>query len=149
MTGTVLAALILPLGLPIAPAPVLIGLIIAIASISFAARGALFARSAGDKGWLVATGIVAGEAAILMTAALRPDSLPDWLLALLPAQWASLAIQAAFRGAGAKSGVAALVALAGTAAATALVASLWPRRWPYVIMLSTWLAASAIVWNTL
>ncbi len=124
-----------------------------IASISFAARGALFARSASDKGWLVAVAVVAGEAAIVATAAASPDLLPDWLLALLPAQWASIAIEAALTGGGAGFGIGSglvgftLFALAGTAAATLLVVRLWPRRLPYSVMFTTWLGCSALVWQ--
>lgn len=116
-----------------------------VASVSFAARGALFARSAAAKGWWIAVGVVAGEAAMLGTAAAMPGALPVWLLALLPAQWASMAIGTALSGAGALAAWAPLLALAGTAAATLLVARLWPRRWPYAIMFTTWLALSAAV----
>lgn len=129
---------LLPLLNPLASAAAMI-----VASLSFAARGALFARSAGGKGWWVAVGVVAGEAAMLATAAARPGALPDWLLALLPAQWASTAIQTTLTGAGAAQSE--LIALAGTAAATLLVAQLWPRRWPYLIMFSVWLGLSALV----
>lgn len=131
------------LELPPLPNPLASAAAMIIASISFAARGALFARSAGSKGWWVAVGVVAGEAAMLATAAARPGALPDWLLALLPAQWASTAIQTTLTGAGAAQ--AELLALAGTAAATLLVAQLWPRRWPYLIMFSVWLGLSALV----
>lgn len=118
---------------------------IVIASLSFAARGALFARSAADKGWWIAIAVVSGEAAMLATAAGMPDSLPDWLLALLPAQWASTAIQTALAGTGLRAALPELLALAGTAMATLLVARLWPRRWPYLIMFTAWLALSALV----
>lgn len=121
---------------------------VAIAGVSFAARGALFARSAGSKGWLIAAGVVAGEAAIVLTAAARPGAIPDWLLALLPAQWASTALRFAIEGAGGSLAAGAtLLALGGTAAATLLVARLWPRRWPYLVMFTTWLALSALVWH--
>lgn len=128
--------------------PLAIGVALAIASISFAARGALFARSAARKGWWIAVLVVAGEASILATAAARPGALPDWLLALLPAQWASMAIRAALTGSGLGAAFAALIALAGTAAATALVARLWPRRWPYLVMFSTWIGLSALVYHS-
>jgi hypothetical protein len=118
-------------------------LAMAVASISFAARGALFSRSAAPRGWWVAAAVVAGEAAMLATAAARPDALPDWLLALLPAQWASAAIGTALGGAGFATSE--LVALAGTAAATMLVTRLLPRRWPYLIMFSVWIGLSALV----
>ena len=55
------------------------GFAMLVASISFAARGTLFARSAPGKGWWIALFVVAGEAAILITAAARPGALPDWL----------------------------------------------------------------------
>lgn len=120
-----------------------------IASISFAARGALFARSAGARGWWIAVAVVGGEAAVVLTALADPSALPGWLLALLPAQWASIAIQSALTGTGAHVASAALFALAGTAAATLLVARLWPRRWPYLVMFTAWLSLSALVWHRL
>lgn len=120
---------------------------ILVASVSFAARGALFARSAGKRGWVVALLVVAGEAAMLLTAAARPGLLPDWLLVLLPAQWANIALGAMLGGTGTGVAIAALVALGGTAAATLLVAHLWPRRWPYLVMFTTWLGLSALVWH--
>jgi hypothetical protein len=134
------------LGLPPLPHPFSTGLAMIIASFSFAARGKLFARSAGNRGWWIAVFVVAGEAAILITAATMPGALPAWLLVLLPAQWASTAIQTALTGTGTRAAASALLALAGTAAATLLVARLWPRRWPYLIMFTTWLALSALVW---
>lgn len=124
-----------------------IALAILVASVSFAARGALFARSMANRGWWMAVAVVAGEAAIVATAAARPGTLPDWLLVLLPAQWASAAIRAATGGDGTLAAVAPLLALAGTAAATLLVARLWPRRWPYLVMFTTWLALSSLVWH--
>lgn len=116
-----------------------------VASVSFAARGALFARSAEEWGWLIALFVVAGEAAMLITALLAPGALPDWLLALLPAQWANVAILTAFTGAGPTVTSSVILALGGTAATTLLVAALWPRRWPYAIMFTAWLALSALV----
>ena len=116
-----------------------------LAAISFAARGALFARSAGARGWWIALAVVAGEGALLITAAFEPGALPGWLMALLPAQWASSAILAALGGTEAPIAGAALLALAGTAAATRLVERCWPARWPYGVMLATWLGCSAIV----
>lgn len=136
------------LGMPAAAHPLLAGFALIIASISFAARGALFARSAGTKGWWIALFVVAGEVAILATALALPDALPAWLLALLPAQWASTAVQTALTGTGMRAASAALVALASTAAATLLVAFLWPRRWPYLVMFTAWLACSALVWHS-
>ena len=147
MTGAGLLALSRGLGLPPLPHPLATGLAVIIASISFAARGALFARSNADKGWWIAVAVVAGEAAMLFTAFAMPGRLPDWLLVLLPAQWASMAIQTALTGAGTRAAAAALIALSGTAAATLLVARLWPRRWPYLIMFTVWLGLSALVWH--
>lgn len=117
----------------------------AVGAVSFAVRGALFARSAAPSGWWAALAVVAGEAAVLATAALRPDALPSAVLALLPAQWASTALAAAMaRGTVA---VPQLIALAGTAAATGLVIAQWPRRWTYGVMFSVWIGLSALVWH--
>lgn len=145
VTGTGLALLARALGLPSLPNPAWGGTAMIIAATSFAARGALFARSAADRGWIIAIAVVAGEAAIVATALADPQALPEWLLALLPAQWASIAIGAALAGTGGRAAFWALCALAGTAAATLLVASLWPRRWPYLMMFTTWLGLSALV----
>lgn len=147
LTSAALIAYARALGLPPLPHQSSTGLAVVIASISFAARGALFARSASDKGWLVALAVVAGEAAILVTASALPDALPDWLLVLLPAQWASAAIQTSLAGSGTHAAGSELLALAGTAAATLLVAGLWPRRWPYLVMFTAWLGLSALVWH--
>lgn len=144
-TGLVLVARLS--GMPSFAHPLSMALAFAIASVSFAARGALFARSAADRGWWIAVFVVAGEAAMLATAATMPGALPGWLLVLLPAQWASMAIQAAMTGAGSQAAGAALIALGGTAAVTLLVARLWPRRWPYALMFSAWLGLSALVWH--
>ncbi len=147
LTGAGLIMFARALGMLPLPHPLSTGLAVIIASISFAARGTLFARSASDKGWLIAVFVVAGEVAILSTALAIPDTLPDWLLALLPAQWASVAIQTAFIGTGTRAASSALFALAGTAAVTLLVAWLWPRRWPYLLMFTAWLGFSALVWH--
>ncbi len=147
LTGAGLLLLALALGTPPLSHPLAIALAVIIASVSFAARGALFARSAADKGWLIAVFVVGGEAAMLLTASALPGALPDWLLALLPAQWASVAIQTALTGTGTRAASSTLIALAGTAAATLLVARLWPRRWPYLIMFTAWLGLSALVWH--
>lgn len=147
LAGAGLILLARVLGMPPLPHPFSTGLAIFIASVSFAARGALFARSAGERGWWIAVFVVGGEAALLLTASAMPGALPDWLLVLLPAQWASTAIQTALTGTGTRAAGSALLALAGTAAATLLVARLWPRRWPYLVMFSVWLAMSALVWH--
>jgi hypothetical protein len=146
LTGAGLMVLARTLGMPPLPHPFSTGLAMIIASFSFAARGTLFARSAGLRGWWIAVFVVAGEAAILLTASAMPGALPDWLLVLLPAQWASTAIQTALSGTGTRAASSALIALAGTAAATLLVARLWPRRWPYLVMFTAWLGLSALVW---
>ena len=146
LTAVGLILLARALGMPPLPHPFSTGLAVVIASVSFAARGALFARSASEKGWLIAVSVVAGEAAILLTASALPGALPDWLLALLPAQWASAAIQTSLTGTGTRAASSALFALAGTAAATLLVVGLWPRRWPYLVMFTAWLGLSALVW---
>jgi hypothetical protein len=146
VTGGGLYGLALMLGSPAPAHPLSAVLACAIASLSFAARGALFARSAGDKGWWIALFVVFGEVSILATALALPGALPAWLLVLLPAQWARIALASALTGTGTLAAAAPLVALAGTAAATLVVAMLWPRRWPYAIMFTTWLACSALVW---
>ncbi len=147
LAGTGLVALAFALGVPPLAHPLSLAIALILASFSFAARGALFARSAADKGWLIAVLVVAGEAAMLFTAAAMPKALPDWLLVLLPAQWASTAIGAALHGMDAWAAGAALMALLGTGAATMLVAGLWPRRWPYLVMFTAWLGFSALVWH--
>ncbi len=147
LTGAGLVLLAFALGMPPLAHPLATGLAIIIGSISFAARGTLFARSAADKGWWIAVAVVAGEAAVVATAAAIPGALPGWLLALLPAQWASMAIQSALTGPGTPLAISSLLALSGTAAATLLVAYLWPKRWPYLIMFTTWLGFSALVWH--
>lgn len=147
VTGATLILLAHVLGMAALSHPLSTGLVVIIASLSFAARGSLFARSAAGKGWWIAMFVVAGEVSVLATALAMPGALPDWLLALLPAQWASTAIQVALGGMAMRAANATLLALAGTAAATLLVASLLPRRWPYVIMFTTWLGFSALVWH--
>lgn len=129
------------LGMPALPHPFSTGLAVIIASASFAARGALFARAQGKAGIWVALFVVGGEAAILLSAAL----MPAWLLTLLPAQWATTAIQTALTGTGTRAASSALIALAGTGAMTLIVTRLLPRKWPYALMFTTWLALSALV----
>ena len=147
VTGGGLVLLARLLGMPALSHPVAAGLGMVIASLSFAARGALFARSAADKGWWIAVFVVAGEAAMLSVASAMPGALPHWLLSLLPAQWASAVIGTALAGEGALAAGSELLALAGTAAATLLVARLWPHRWPYLVMFTTWLCLSALVFH--
>jgi hypothetical protein len=143
LAGVGLILLARLLGMPALPHPVSTGLAVVVATISFAARGSLFARAIPGHGWLMALFVVGGEAAMLYAAAW----LPAWLLVLLPAQWASTAIQTALTGTGTRAASSALFALAGTAATTLVVARLWPRRWPYAIMFSAWLGLSALVWH--
>jgi hypothetical protein len=147
LAGAGLLVLARTLGLPALPLPLSTALAMLIAGLSFAARGALFSRSAGALGWWIAVFVVAGEAAILATAYAMPGALPPWLLVLLPAQWASTALGAALSGAGIGAANSVLIALAGTAAATLMVRHLLPRRWPYLIMFTAWLGFSALVWH--
>jgi hypothetical protein len=147
LTGVGLILFAHALGMPSLPHPVSTGLAVLVASISSAALGTLFARAASDKGWRIAVFVVAGEAAILSTALALPGALPDWLLTLLPAQWASVAIQTALTGTGTRAASSALFALAGTAAAMLLVARLWPRRWPCLLLVTAWLGLSALLWH--
>lgn len=143
VAGAGLWLLMRGLGMPAVPHPLSAALAMAIASTSFAARGALFAGAHGRRGWWLAVCVVGGEAAMLVTA----SALPGWLLLLLPAQWASTALQTAITGSGTKAAAAALIALAGTAATTMLVTRLLPRRWPYGLMFTGWLICSALVWQ--
>jgi hypothetical protein len=145
MAGLGLVLLVRAVGFGALPHPFSTGLAVILACCSFAARGVLFARALGPRGWQMALFVVAGEAATLMATATLPGVLPQWLLALLPAQWASMAFNTALLGTGTRAASSALYALAGTAAATLLVARLLPRKWPYAIMFTTWLALSALV----
>lgn len=147
IAGIALILLASLLGLPVLDHPLATAMAALFAATSFAARGALFARSGGRRGWWIALAVVGGEAAMLAVAAVQPGALPGELLALLPAQWASAALGSALAGGGAVAASSELLALAGTAAATLLVAMLWPRRWPYLVMFTTWLALSALVWH--
>lgn len=140
-TGVGLIALAQRLGMAPLAHPLSTTLALLVASISFAARGTLFTRAHPRHGWIIAVLVVCGEAATLLTAAW----LPDWLLVLLPAQWASAAIATAIVGSGTRAAMAVLVALAGTAVTTLLVARLLPRKWPYALMFTAWLALSAYV----
>jgi len=133
-------------GMPFLPLTLSTAIALVVAAISFGARGALFARSSGGKGWWIAVFVVAGEAAIVLTALADPEALPEWLLALLPAQWAISATQSSFAGNDLLASGPALLALAATAVATSVVTWLWPRRWPYIVMFTTWLAVSALVY---
>ncbi|MEM6572791.1 MAG: hypothetical protein AAF736_00875 [Pseudomonadota bacterium] len=101
-----------------------------------------------DRGWWMALFVVAGEGSVLLIVYAFPGVLPDWFLALLPAQWASIAIQTAITGTGTLAAVPVLIALAGTASTTLLAARLWLRRWPYLLMFTAWLGLSALVYFT-
>lgn len=146
LNAAFLLGLALALGMPALPHALSTGLAMVIASGSFAARGALFSKTLSDRGWLMALFVVSGEASVLLIARIWPGALPDWFLALLPAQWANIAIQTAVTGTGAYAAIAALCALAGTAATTLLAARLWLRRWPYLLMFTAWLGLSALVY---
>lgn len=141
-----LLVLAFALGMPALAHPFSTGLAMVIASGSFAARGALFAKTLSHRGWLMALFVVAGEASVLFIAYTWPGVLPDWFLALLPAQWASIAIQTALTGTGTFAAMPVLIALAGTAATTLLAARLWLHRWPYLLMFTAWLGLSALVY---
>lgn len=146
-SGVALILLASALGVAALGQPPVIGTAVVVASLSFAARGALFARSSGARGWMIAVAVVAGEAAVVATAAVQPDALPDGLLALLPAQWATTALTTALTSAGPFAAAPVLLALGGTAGTTLLVAALWPRRWPYLLMFSAWIGLSALVYH--
>jgi len=141
LTGVGLIGLALVKVMVTLPHPASTGVALVIASVSFAARGTLFSRAHPHHGWLIAVFVVGGEAATLLTAAW----LPTWLLVLLPAQWASAAIQSSITGSGLPGATSVLLALAGTASTTLLAARLLPRRWPYALMFTVWLALSAVV----
>lgn len=150
LNAACLMLLALALGMPAPPHPLSTGLAMVIASGSFCARGALFAKTLSRRGWWMALFVVAGEGSVLLIVYTAPGVLPDWFLALLPAQWASIAIQASLTGTGAVAAlyeaIPVLIALGGTAATTLLAARLWLRRWPYLLMFTAWLGLSALVY---
>jgi hypothetical protein len=148
LNAACLLALGLALGMPALAHPASAAGAMIIASASFAARGALFSKTLATKGWLMALFVVAGEASVLLIVWVLPGALPDWFLALLPAQWASVAIQAALTGAGTSAAVSVLVALAGTAATTLLATKLYLHRWPYLLMFTAWLGLSVLVYTS-
>jgi hypothetical protein len=145
LAGAGLMLLALAVGMASLTDPFAALIALLVASLSFAARGALFARSGGARGWWIALAVVAGEAAVVMSAWADPAALPGWLLALLPAQWATTAIRLAIGGGGLLAAGPVLVALGGTAGTTMLVAALWPRRWTYLVMFSAWIGLSVLV----
>ena len=146
LNAAFLLVLAFALGMPALQHPFEIALAMVIASFSFAARGALFSKTLADRGWLMALFVVAGEGSVLLIAATLPGVLPTWFLALLPAQWASSAIQMAVTGTSVFETLPALIALAGTAATTLLAARLWLRIWVYLLMFAAWLGLSALVY---
>ncbi|MEM7705929.1 MAG: hypothetical protein AAF358_10280 [Pseudomonadota bacterium] len=148
LNAACLIVLALSLGMQSLPHPFSTVLAMVIASLSFAARGALFAKTMSDRGWWMALFVVAGEGSVLLIVYAFPGVLPDWFLALLPAQWASIAIQTAITGTGTLAAMPVLIALAGTASTTLLAARLWLRRWPYLLMFTAWLGLSALVYFT-
>lgn len=141
-----LVVLALALGMPALSHPSSLILAMTIASASFAARGALFAKTLSRRGWLMALFVVAGEASVLLIVSAFPGLLPEWFLALLPAQWASIALQTALTGTGTYAALPVLIALGGTAVTTLLAARLWLHRWPYLLMFTAWLGLSALVY---
>jgi hypothetical protein len=146
LNAACLMLLAFALGMPALPHPLSTALAMVIASGSFAARGALFSKTLSHRGWLMALFVVAGEASVLLIVSVWPGALPEWFLALLPAQWASIAIQTAITGTGTRAAMPVLIALAGTAATTMLAARLWLHRWPYLLMFTAWLGLSALVY---
>ena len=146
LNAACLIVLALALGMPALPHPFSTGLALVIASLSFAARGALFAKTMSRRGWLMALFVVAGEGSVLLIVSTLPGVLPDWFLALLPAQWASIAIQTSLTGTGTLAATPVLIALAGTAATTLLAARYWLHRWAYLLMFTAWLSLSALVY---
>ncbi|WOJ96002.1 hypothetical protein R0137_12215 [Congregibacter brevis] len=146
MNGASLIVFALLLGMPAPTHPFSTVLAMVIATVSFSARGALFAITLSQRGWLMALFVVAGEASVLLIVSLFPGALPDWFLALLPAQWASIAIQASLSGAGTLAAIPVLIALAGTAVTTLLAARFCLHRWPYPLMFTVWLGLSALVY---
>jgi hypothetical protein len=139
------------LGMPPLPHPFSTGLAVIIASACFAALGAMIGRFASTrgmsgKGRSIALWAVVGQAAVLFLALALPGTLPEWLLALVPVQWASGAIQTALTGTGTRAASSALFALGGVASGTLLAARLWPRRWPLLLLSAAWLGLSALAW---
>lgn len=146
LNAACLVGLAIAMGMPAPSYVASMALAMVVASFSFAARGALFSKTMTAKGWLMALFVVAGEASVLLIVATLPGLLPDWFLALLPAQWASIAIQSAISGAGAAAAIPVLIALGGTATTTLLAARFWMKPWPYPLMFTTWLGLSALVY---
>ncbi|MFK7957744.1 MAG: hypothetical protein AB8B96_16715 [Lysobacterales bacterium] len=64
LNAACLVVLALSLHMPALPHPFSTGLAMVIANGSFAARGALFAKTLSHKGWLMALFVVAGEASV-------------------------------------------------------------------------------------
>lgn len=139
------------LGMPVLPHPFSTGMAVIVSSFAFAAMGALLGRVAPVAAWRLAAFATAAMAAILAVAAAWPGTLPDVLLALLPAHWASVAIQTALTGTGTRLASSALFALGGTGVAALLVRWLIrrtsARAWPLWLMGAIWIGLSALVWQ--
>ena len=135
------------LGMPVLPHPFSTGMAVIVTSFAFAALGTLLGRIGSDKGWRTASTVVAVMAATLLIATAWPGALPDALLALVPAQWASAAIQTALTGTGTRAASSALFALGGTGTAMLLAAWLSPRKWPFWLVVAAWAGLSMLVWQ--
>lgn len=147
LAGVGLIQLARALGMPVLPHPFSTGMAVIVTSFAFAALGTLLGRIAPDTGWRIASFVVAVMAVILLIATAWPGTLPDALLALVPAQWASAAIQTALTGTGTRAASSALFALGGTGAVMLLAAWLWPRKWPLWLVVAAWVGLSALVWQ--
>ena len=138
------------LGMPPLPHPFSTGLAVIVTSASFAALGALCARAGPGQGWRIGLLAFAVQASVvaLVPALVTgwPGIVPDMVQALVPAQWASGAIQTALTGTGTRAARSALFALAGIVLVALILARLWPRRWPAALLVAAWLGLSAFVW---
>ncbi|MFC3101719.1 hypothetical protein [Altererythrobacter lauratis] len=155
LAGVGLIQLARVLGMPALPHPFSTGMSVIVTSFGFAAMGALLGRAAPAMGWRIAAFAIATMAGILAIVAVWPDTLPDALLALVPAHWASMAIQTALTGTGTRLASSSLFALAGTGAAALLARGLWsrnwpqgwPHNWPLWLVVVAWIGLSALVWQ--
>lgn len=135
------------LGMPPLPHPFSTGLAVIVTSFSFASLGKFLARVSSAGAWRAAAALTIGQAAVLLVAAALPGLLPDWLLALVPGQWGSVAIQTALTGTGTRAASSTLIALAGIAFALLLAARGRPRgRWRAGALTVIWIGLSALVW---
>ncbi|WP_237438363.1 hypothetical protein [Alteraurantiacibacter buctensis] len=148
LTGVGLIYLAKALGMPPLPHPFSTGLAVIVTSFGFAAMGKFLARVSSARAWMTAAGLTAGQALVLLIAAAAPGLFPDWLLALVPAQWASVSIQTALTGTGTRAASSALITLSGSAVVLLLAA--WLRRrpgWCVPVLLAAWIALAALVWT--